>query len=183
MPEAFRSRVAENIYRDAVGRGHHCTSGNIGYRHVFYVLAEYGYADEVVNILKNPAYPGWGYMMENGATSVWERWEAEMQNEMHSFNHPMFGSYDAFLYRYLGGIDVAEDAFACDKIRIAPVFTRLVDHVSASMKMVRGEIVSKWKRENGRISVHIEVPPQTSAEICLGKNIYRVGGGSYDYAV
>lgn len=183
VPEAFRSRVAENIYRDAVGRGHHCTSGNIGYRHVFYVLAEYGYADEVVNILKNPAYPGWGYMMENGATSVWERWEAEMQNEMHSFNHPMFGSYDAFLYRYLGGIDVAEDAFACDKIRIAPVFTRLVDHVSASMKTVRGEIVSKWKRENGRISVHIEVPPQTSAEICLGKNIYRVGGGSYDYAV
>lgn len=147
------------------------------------MLAEYGYADEVVNILKNPAYPGWGYMMENGATSVWERWEAEMQNEMHSFNHPMFGSYDAFLYRYLGGIDVAEDAFACDKIRIAPVFTRLVDHVSASMKTVRGEIVSKWKRENGRISVHIEVPPQTSAEICLGKNIYRVGGGSYDYAV
>lgn len=106
-----------------------------------------------------------------------------MQNEMHSFNHPMFGSYDAFFYRFLGGIDVAEDAFACDKIRIAPVFTQLVDHVSASMKTVRGEIVSKWKRENGRISVHIEVPPQTSAEICLGKNIYRVGGGSYDYAV
>ena len=183
VPEAFRARVAENIYRDAVGRGHHCTSGNIGYRHVFYVLAEYGYADEVIRILKNPEYPGWGYMIANGATSVWERWEAEMQNEMHSFNHPMFGSYDAFLYRYLGGIEIAEDAFGCDKIRIAPVFTELVDHVSSSMKTVRGEIVSEWKRENGRIRVRVEIPPLTSAEIRLGGKVHRAGCGRYDFIV
>ena len=113
-PQEIAARVAEHIYRDCVARGHHCTSGNVGYRHVFYVLAEYGYADEVLAILRNPEYPGWGYMVAKGATTVWERWEAEMQNEMHSFNHPMFGSYDAFFYRFLAGIKICDDAFGCN---------------------------------------------------------------------
>ena len=183
VPPKYRARVAENIYRDAVGRNHHCTGGNIGYRHIFYVLAENGYADEVIRILKNPEYPGWGYMLANDATTVWERWEAEMQNEMHSFNHPMFGSYDAFFYRFLGGIAVEEDAYACDKIRIEPIFTRLLDSVDCKTETVRGTVVSCWKREQDRIAVHIEIPPQTSARVRLGREEQTLSAGSYDFVV
>ncbi len=183
VPEKYVKQVAENVYNDCVSRNHHCTSGNIGYRHVFYALAQYGHADEVVRILKNPEYPGWGYMLANGATSVWERWEAEMQNEMHSFNHPMFGSYDAFLYRFLGGIEICENAVACDRILIQPVFVKEVDFVKSEMNTVRGKISSEWKRENGEISIRVEVPPQTKAKICLGGQVYEVGAGAYQYTV
>ena len=89
----------------------HLSCGNQGYRHLFYALSNLGYTDELVRVLVNPAYPGWGYMAACGATTVWERWEREMQCEMHSFDHPMFGSYDGWLYEYLGGIRLAEDAF------------------------------------------------------------------------
>lgn len=181
VPQEFRARVAENIFRDAVARNHHCTGGNIGYRHIFYVLAEYGYTDEVLRILKNPEYPGWGYMLEKDATTVWERWEAEMQNEMHSFDHPMFGSYDAFFYRFLGGISVDEDAFACDKIGIEPVFTKLLDRVDCAMDTVRGKIVSRWKRGQGGIEIHVEVPPQTSARFRAGGISRTLSAGSYDF--
>lgn len=182
-PGKYAARVAENVYLDAVKRGHHCTCGNIGYRHAFYVLAEYGHADEVVRILQNPEYPGWGYMLEQGATTVWERWEAEMQNEMHSFDHPMFGSYDAFFYRFLGGIDIDERAFACDKVSVSPVFVEGIDFVKSSMRTVRGKISSEWRRENGKIFVHIEIPPQTTAEISLNGKTYKVSAGVYDYAI
>ncbi len=183
VPEQYQKQVAENVYKDCVKRNHHCTSGNIGYRHVFYVLARFGYADEVVRILKNPEYPGWGYMLVNDATSVWERWEAEMQNEMHSFNHPMFGSYDAFLYRFLGGIEICENAVACDRILIQPVFVKDVDFVSSSMDTVRGKIISNWTREANKVCVHVEVPPQTKATVRINGEEYEVGAGSYDYVV
>ncbi len=182
-PQEIAARVAENIYRDCVARGHHCTSGNVGYRHVFYVLAEYGYADEVLAILRNPEYPGWGYMVAKGATTVWERWEAEMQNEMHSFNHPMFGSYDAFFYRFLAGIKICDDAFGCNKIAICPVFADGVDYATGSLQTVRGKIVSGWKRENGKIAVHIEIPPHTQAECRIGSRTLTLGAGVYDYIV
>ncbi len=183
VPARYEEAVAKNLYEDCVRRNHHCTSGNIGYRHVFYMLAKYGYADEVIRILKNPEYPGWGYMLANDATSVWERWEAEMQNEMHSFNHPMFGSYDAFLYRFLGGIEICEDAVACDKILIQPIFATSIDYATSEQITVRGKIVSSWKRENNVVSVHVEIPPQTKATVRLGDTMYEVNAGIYDYIV
>lgn len=181
VPREYAARVVENIYLDVVKRNHHSTCGNIGYRHMFYVLAEYGHADEVVKILLNPEYPGWGYMLEKGATTVWERWEAEMQNEMHSFDHPMFGSYDAFLYRFLGGIGIDEDAFACDRITVAPVFVEGIDNVKSSMCTMKGKIVSEWYRKDGKIRMHVEIPPQTSAKIVVDGETYAVDAGVYDY--
>ena len=165
--EKHTAEVAENVYKDVVARNYHCTSGNVGYRHVFYVLAEYGHADAVVKILKNPEYPGWGYMIASGATSVWERWESKMTNEMHSFNHPMYGSYDAFLYKFLGGIDVSEDAFGADKLTVAPVFADGIDFVETSYKTVRGKLEVKWQRNNAGIGLDITVPPTSIVELTL----------------
>ena len=166
--EKHTAEVAENVYKDVVARNYHCTSGNVGYRHVFYVLAEYGHADAVVKILKNPEYPGWGYMIASGATSVWERWESKMTNEMHSFNHPMYGSYDAFLYKFLGGIDVSEDAFGADKLTVAPVFVDGIDFVETSYKTVRGMLEVKWQRSESGVELDITVPPTSTVDLLCG---------------
>ena len=115
------------------------------------MLADYGYLEAALRMLKNPEYPGWGFMLANGATSVWERWESEMSNEMDSFNHPMFGSYDAFFYHYLGGIRVEEDAFACNQVVIAPIPADGLEYVDSSFDTVRGRIVSNWRRAGGCI--------------------------------
>lgn len=164
-PEEYAQAVADNIYKDVLKHNHHCSSGNIGYRHVFYVLSEYGYADEVINILTNPEYPGWGFMLKNGATTVWERWESEMSNEMDSFDHPMFGSYDAFLYRFMGGLGVEENAVACDKLIYAPVFTDKLSFANVKYDTVNGEVRCGWKRENGEIKVELQVPPCTEMTV------------------
>lgn len=164
-PLKYRKKVAENICKDAVRHGHHCTCGNVGYRHFFYVMADYGYLDEVIDILRNPEYPGWGYMIAKGATTVWERWEAEMQNVMHSFDHPMFGSYDAVFYGYLAGINIAKDAVACDRIIISPVFTDRLNEVKGTFETLRGTIKSEWKRRDGKVTLNITIPPMTQATV------------------
>ncbi len=88
--------------------GFHLNCGNQGYRHAFYELCRHSDIDLAFKILRNPEYPGWGYMLENGATSVWERWEKAVLATMNSFNHPMFASYDALFFRFMAGIEIAD---------------------------------------------------------------------------
>lgn len=180
VPEAYRAVVAENVYRSVKEHNHHSTCGNIGYRHLFYMLAEYGHADEAINVLTNPEYPGWGFMLSGGATSVWERWEKEMDVEMDSFDHPMFGSYDAFFYRYLGGIGVCDDAVGADKIVIAPVCPETLQSVHCTFTTARGKAVSDWKRENGKVLHHIEIPSGTTAYVTVGGKTAAYEAGVYD---
>lgn len=181
VPEEDEAAVAEKVYADVVNKNYHSSCGNVGYRHMFYALANHGYADAVIKILKNPEYPGWGYMVANGATSVWERWESKMSSEMNSFDHPMFGSYDAFFYAFLGGISVDDDAFACDKITIAPVTPEGMTFAKCSFKTVRGKIVSEWIKTEDNTSYHIEIPFGVTARVKICGEEKKLTHGVYDF--
>jgi len=175
-PEGDRKFIAANIAKNMIDKNYHCTCGNQGYRHMFYALSDEGYIDDLIKMITNPEYPGWGYMIACGATTVWERWEKEMQNEMHSFDHPMFGSYDAWFYRYMGGIQIQDDAKACDKVRIKPYIPSEISYVKCSVDTLRGKIVSNWTKTDSGIRYEISIPSNTNAEIELGKSIISING-------
>jgi alpha-L-rhamnosidase len=166
---------AERAAQDLISRGYHTTCGNLGYRHLFYRLAEAGYADTLYKTLVNPEYPGWGYMLEKGATTVWERWEANVGTDMHSFNHPMFAAYDGFLYNYVAGIRTEECSGAFSEIAIEPCFACGVSSASASLDTVRGKISSAWKREGNRVSLHIGTPANTKCTVRAHGKTLRCG--------
>jgi len=172
--DEYKKKVVDNILNDIKNRNYHFTSGNIGYRHEMYSLADFGYSSDVLKVLINEEYPGWGYMIKNGATTVWERWEKEMGNIMNSFDHPMFGSYDAFFYHYLGGIKIGENSFASNDLVIEPSFIKELQYVNSSYDSIRGKIVSNWKRENGNIIVHIEVPYGVNAKFKYNNQEYLI---------
>lgn len=183
-PEEDREEIAGHILRDIRGRNYHSSCGNQGYRHLFYSMSDMGYTDDLIRMIENPEYPGWGYMVACGATTVWERWEKEMQCEMHSFDHPMFSAYDGWFYEYLGGIRLAEDAFGADKAIISPVIARTLDFVKSSIDTVRGKIVSEWKKTRQGVEYHIEIPYGVTAELKLqGERARIVGQGVYDILV
>ena len=147
------------------------------------MLSEYGHADEVINVLNNPEYPGLGFMLREGATSVWERWEREMDVEMDSFDPPMFGRYDAFFYRYLGGIGVCDDACGCDKMIVAPQCPEGLTFVNCSFDTVRGKLVSNWERKGGKIRHHIEIPAGVAATVTVGGQSRVCTEGVYEFEV
>lgn len=168
VPEEDREDVARRIVADIQAHNWHLTCGNQGYRHLFYaltdVLGDEG-AEILLRVLRNPEYPGWGYMIANGATTVWERWEYEMKNEMNSFDHPMFGSYDAWFYEYLAGIRVDEKAFGCDNFLIHPVFPASISQVSASRDTLRGKISCEWERKAESVLFKLNVPANACAKL------------------
>lgn len=173
--EENTEKVVKNIVDNVIKNNYHLTCGNQGYRHVFYVLCGYGYSDLAIKVLKNPEYPGWGYMVACGATTVWERWESKMENIMHSFDHPMFGSYDAIFYRYFAGIRI--DGVAASSIIIKPLIPESLNHVNCSFNSIRGEIVSNWKKNaDATITHEIEIPSNSKATLIFDKEVVTFDG-------
>lgn len=138
-----------------------------------YELCRHGDGDLLIKILENPSYPGWGYMLANDATTVWERWEKENQAMMNSFDHPMFASYDAALFRFFGGITLEKGA---TKILIAPIVPDALSFVESSLQSPQGKIVSSWRKEKGKITYDIVVPPNSRAHLRLERKASLLDG-------
>lgn len=183
----YKNALIKRVKDDCIAKGKHNTSGNQGYRHFFYEMADAGETQLLIDVLKNPDYPGWGHMLSKDATTIWERWETTIKLEMHSFNHPMFASFDGMFYHYLAGIKIDDDACACDKITIRPHVNNELTFVNCHLDTVRGRIVSSWVKDGDKTTLTLVVPHSTTAKLDFdgvmdGKEIKKgtlVGGGTY----
>jgi alpha-L-rhamnosidase len=142
----------------------HLTTGIFGTKMLFDVLRRYDRNDIAYTINTQPGYPGYGYMLQNGATTLWETWERPEQN---SWNHPMFGSVSEWLYRSLAGINPAEDAYGMDKLVIKPFTGANLRFVKCDYGSIRGKIVSEWEKKDGRLNWKLMIPPNTRALVYI----------------
>jgi alpha-L-rhamnosidase len=142
-------------------------------------MAENGRADDAYKIATRESYPGWGYMVREGATTLWERWENLGGPGMNSHNHIMFGSVDAWFYKNIGGIALIEPGWKA--VRIAPTPFKGLTSAEASVMTVRGEVRVRWSSEAKRFTLEATVPVGVSAEVrlpLLWKNARVLEGGT-----
>lgn len=142
--------------------------GNIGLKFLFELFIEFDRPDLALKIIDSDEYPGWGYMIANGATTIWERWEKKQDNGMNSLNHPMHGAVGSFLIRGIAGIRLDDKAVGGDKIILAPRGFNQLSHVCGAFDTSRGKVFSAWnKDEDGTINWEISLPPGCTAKIDL----------------
>ncbi|MBO5756299.1 MAG: family 78 glycoside hydrolase catalytic domain, partial [Clostridia bacterium] len=108
LPEADCQRAAEVMVNDLRERDYKFTTGNLCTLYMLEMLAKYGYVDDAWRILTSEEYPSYGFMIQNEATTVWERFELKKEDGMNSHNHPMYGSVYKWLYGTLCGIKPTE---------------------------------------------------------------------------
>jgi len=161
VPPAERGRALEVLTADIVAHDKHLTTGIFGTKYMLNALTDSGKGELAYDIVNQKTFPGWGYMLENGATTLWEHWEGS--DNTYSHNHPMFGSVSEWFYKALGGIQVAPDAVGFDKIIIRPQPAGDLTWVKCSYHSVRGKIESSWERKNGELRMHVTIPPNTTA--------------------
>jgi alpha-L-rhamnosidase len=160
-------------------RKFHLTTGIMGTKFMLDVLSRSGEAEVAYEIVNQPDFPGWRWMLKNGATTLWEHWEKE--ERIFSHNHPMFGSVSQWMMNWLGGIQPADDAIGFDKIVIRPQTVKGLNWVKSSYKSVRGKVVSNWKRIGKEVVFEIEIPVNTTARVFLASGVKEVGSGSYRF--
>ncbi|MDR0823488.1 MAG: glycoside hydrolase family 78 protein [Prevotella sp.] len=174
VPAEYEDKVFSNVVKVTEGefKGH-VSTGLVGIEYLMRGLTKYGRADLAYKIATNKTYPSWGYMIEQGATTIWELWNGDTADPaMNSGNHVMLlGDLLTWYYESLAGISTDKNIVGFKKINMKPVFPEGLDFVNASYDSVYGKIRSEWKKDNGRINWEIEIPANTTAEITLPKDM------------
>jgi alpha-L-rhamnosidase len=116
-------------------------------------------------LASNKTYPSWGYMAEQGATTIWELWNGNTASpQMNSQNHVMLlGDLLIWLYQDLAGIRSDDQAIAFNKIIMKPSFIKGLSEVNASYRSLYGVIGSHWKKTSTRLTWDVQIPANTKA--------------------
>jgi len=138
-------------------------------------------------IAEQETYPGWGYMVAQGATTIWENWGQSQNRDYGAESMVMWLTIDEFFYNDLAGIkgpeyygsDVMSPGFA--QINIKPFVSGNLTWASGSIKTVRGMISSSWKRTDDSITLKVTIPGNCQANISVPKiglkNVIITEGG------
>ena len=164
LPKKNEEKVFKNLVDSIEKNDFNLTSGDIGYHFLVRVLIENGRSDVLYKMNNRSDRPGYGYQLQKGATALTESWEAlsDVSN-----NHMMLGHLMEWFYSGLGGIYQAENSVAYKNLIIAPKPVGDIRWVKCSFKSPQGLIVSEWKRNGNKFTMHIEIPKKSSAKIIL----------------
>ncbi|GJM33919.1 MAG: alpha-rhamnosidase [Saprospiraceae bacterium] len=170
VPEDQRTRVFNNLVKNIVEKSNsHVSTGLVGGQYLYRVLSDNGRPDLAYTIATQPDYPGFGYMISQGATTIWELWNGNTADpSMNSGNHVMLiGDFVIWLYADLAGIkpDASQPGFK--HIIMKPHIIGDLTHVKASYHSLRGEILSDWHTDTNQFEWNITIPPNTSATVYL----------------
>lgn len=173
--DVARERARWLLVTDIVeNRGTHLSTGFLGTPVLLSALTEAGELDLAYRLLEQTGHPSWLYPVTQGATTIWERWNAIVEGKFHeswmnSLNHYAYGSVAAWFYHTISGIrDLAEEDPACrgwKRFRLAPRPGGTLTHAEASFLSPYGTIESAWQRRGGTVDWRFTVPCNTTAEI------------------
>jgi alpha-L-rhamnosidase len=112
LPDAVRSIAAKTLARDVKERGFHLGTGFVGTPYILDVLEEHGHLDVAYRLLEQESFPSWLFPVNNGATTIWERWDGwtpengPQDKGMNSYNHYAYGAVGAWMVRSVAGLDL-----------------------------------------------------------------------------
>jgi alpha-L-rhamnosidase len=166
VPAGAESSVRAALLRSVVDdQDYHLDTGIVGTRYLLDVLTEGGCGQAAFRVAAQTSYPGWGYMIREGATTLWERWENMAGGGMNSHNHIMLGSVDAWFYRALAGLRCLGPGWS--RVEIRPFVPAGLRWVRAEFETVRGKLRSAWSRESGVFRLRVEIPVGAEAAAVL----------------
>ena len=147
----------------------HISTGLVGGQWIMRTLSDWGRPDIAFKMATNKTYPGWGYMMENGATTIWELWNGNTADPaMNSGNHVMLlGDLLIWFYENLAGIKSSFDHPGFAETIMRPVMPEGLNHVKASHQSVYGMISSEWTTTDRLFRWNITLPPNTLANVYI----------------
>jgi len=170
VPEDRRRAVGVNLTNDILYyHNTHVTSGFIGVKFLMPALTAIGRSDLAYDLAVQTTYPSWGYMVERGATTLWELWQEKTGFGMNSQDHIMFGSVGAWFYQALAGINVDAGGAGYRHIRIQPGILEDLDWTSATVETLRGPLTSSWTQATGVVTLNVTIPVGADARIMIPK--------------
>jgi len=148
-------------------------------------LTRAGRSDIAYKLINNTTFPSWGYSIENGATTIWERWDGYVKGRgfqdkgMNSFNHYAIGAVAEWMYRVVLGINNDDAHPGYEHFVLHPIPGGGLTSAKGSYRSIRGTIESSWRIDAGKFSESVTIPPNSSATVFVpATNVDQVTEGS-----
>lgn len=186
-----KARAIADLRASITASGGTLHTGFLGTAIALETLTASGLSSLAYDLLLNRKFPGWLYSVDQGATTVWERWNSYTKKDgfgpvgMNSFNHYAYGSVLAWLYKTAAGIaaDVRSPGFR--HIVMAPVPDRRLGFVKAEYRSSAGLVKSAWRYKGDEWIWEFTVPAGATATVTVpgekprlyGAGSWRIGGG------
>jgi alpha-L-rhamnosidase len=170
VPDDMRGKIFDHLVHKITDETHgHIGTGLVGGQFLMRVLTANGRLDLAYMIATQETYPSWGYMVEHGATTVWELWNGDTANPaMNSGNHVMLvGDLAIWLYEDLAGIKADPEQPGFKHIIMQPTPVGDLKFVRATHLSPYGWISSEWHWEGDQFDWQIKIPANTTATVYL----------------
>lgn len=170
VPENVEDKVFQNMAHEVeVTKQGHISTGVIGTQFLMRTLTNFGRGDLAFKLASNKTYPSWGFMVENGATTIWELWNGNTADpSMNSQNHVMLlGDLLIWYYENMAGIKSNPETPGFKQIIMKPDFNAGLTFVNASYESIYGLIKSDWEKNKNTLEWKITIPANSSAVVYL----------------
>jgi len=174
LSENKKRNAKKHLMEEISKADDHLRTGFLGTPLLSEVLDKTGETDMMYKLLFNETYPSWFYSINQGATTIWERWNSYSKEEgfnpqnMNSLNHYAYGAIGEWMYERIAGISPLKAGYKV--IKIAPVpNTHYLTNASASLQTPFGTVSNSWKISNDQFKMETQIPPNTTAKIIIPK--------------
>lgn len=189
IPEEMKEPATKNLVRLIEEADGHLRTGFLGTPYIVSVLDKMGRSDLALSILFKETYPSWFYSINQGATTMWERWNSYSKKDgfsgdnMNSLNHYAYGAIGQWMYERIAGLAPDPNHPGYKHFFIRPLVPAQLQWASAKLETAYGTAESSWKKVSGKVVMNVVVPPNTTATIEFpnGRESETVTAGSYRY--
>ena len=171
LPDALRSVAAKRLVDRLEANNWRLGTGFLGTPYLLGALTDTGHADVAYRLLLSTEYPSWGYLVEHGATTMWERWNGDQMRgdpSMNSYNHYAYGAVADWIYRYAAGIDTVATDPGFHVIRLHPNFDKRLGNLDFSYESSYGTILSAWSISGSKVVWKLTIPANATGRLPLG---------------
>jgi alpha-L-rhamnosidase len=171
LPDSLRSVAAKRLVDRLEANHWRLGTGFLGTPYLLGALTDTGHADVAYRLLLNTEYPSWGYLVEHGATTMWERWNGDQMRgdpSMNSYNHYAYGAVADWIYRYAAGIDTLPADPGFHTILLHPNFDKRLGNLDFSYESSYGTIHSAWTVKGNKAMWNLTIPANASGHLPLG---------------
>jgi len=182
LPGESRERAVERLVELIRSADTHLGTGFLSTGYLLPVLVEAGRADVAYELLLQRTAPSWLYMVDKGATTIWESWEGiDNKGDAHdSLNHYSKATVLRFLHEHTLGLRQAEGSVAWNSIIIAPTPGPSVTWARGSHETPNGTISVHWQLDGDELRIDADIPAETTARILFPDGSeYTAGAGRF----
>ncbi|WP_033283514.1 family 78 glycoside hydrolase catalytic domain [Streptomyces sp. NRRL F-525] len=183
VPGALREAAAARLVELIRAAGTHLGTGFLATGDLLPVLADAGHADVAYELLLQRTAPSWRYMLDRGATTVWEDWEGvdDTGTAHESLNHYSKGAVIRFLHTHTLGLRQTSGSIAWESFEVAPVPHPCVPWARGTHESPQGTIAVEWRTVGDELIVTVDVPPATTARVVFpdGTTVQHLPAGTF----